>query len=169
MPHVRMKIDVVGLRDGQPWPRRDELLECSEREAAHLIHAGYAEPADIASDVDEATNEGEASETPLADPGPTPDDVPDAKVSDVMAWVDSDPARARAALEAEQTRGDKPRTTLVDQLNEIIEEANDAANTADPGEGPDAHTSESDAAPTDPAASTSGDQGGALGTPGTLS
>lgn len=40
---------------------------------------------------------------------------PDGTVDEVRAWVAGDPARARAALDAEQA-SDKPRSTLVTEL-----------------------------------------------------
>lgn len=43
------------------------------------------------------------------------------KVADVLAEVDGDPARAAAALATEQARGDKARTSLVEQLATIVE------------------------------------------------
>lgn len=42
----------------------------------------------------------------------------DAKADDVLAWVGDDPARASEALAAEQAK-DKPRSTLVKQLEKI--------------------------------------------------
>lgn len=51
-----------------------------------------------------------------ADGWTTVTDVPDGTVEEVLAWVGDDPARAAAALEAEQDR-DTPRVTLIDHLN----------------------------------------------------
>lgn len=50
---------------------------------------------------------------------PAPDRVPGGKVDDVLAWVAGDPVKATAALEAEANRRQGPRSTLVDQLNDI--------------------------------------------------
>jgi hypothetical protein len=44
---------------------------------------------------------------------------PDGTVDDVLGWVDGDPARARAALDAEQAR-EKPRSTLVTDLEGVL-------------------------------------------------
>lgn len=41
---VRMKTDVSGSRDGQPWPRRGETFEVSDAEGADLCASGMAEP-----------------------------------------------------------------------------------------------------------------------------
>ena len=50
-----------------------------------------------------------------------PDAVPDGKVDEVLAWVDGDKDRAAKALEAEQAKGDKARTTLTGPLEELLE------------------------------------------------
>ncbi|MGW4886911.1 hypothetical protein [Streptomyces murinus] len=41
---IRMKTDVSGSRDGQPWPRRGSTLEVPDAEGADLCKAGIAEP-----------------------------------------------------------------------------------------------------------------------------
>lgn len=46
---------------------------------------------------------------------PAPDPVPDGTAADVLAWVGEDPARARAAVAAEERR-DRPRATLIRDL-----------------------------------------------------
>lgn len=48
-------------------------------------------------------------------------------VTDVNDWVSGDPARARAALEAEEAR-DNPRSTLIDSLQRVA--AADDSNAA---------------------------------------
>jgi hypothetical protein len=52
------------------------------------------------------------------DPAGPGDDVPVGTISDVLAWVDSDPARAAAALEAE--RAGKARKKLLDTLEQLV-------------------------------------------------
>lgn len=47
----------------------------------------------------------------------------DGKVDDVLAEVGDDPVKAQAALDAERKKGDKARSSLVDKLNTIIDEA----------------------------------------------
>lgn len=42
MPHVQMRIQVSGTRDGVDWPAPGELLEVDDAEAADLIRAGIA-------------------------------------------------------------------------------------------------------------------------------
>ena len=44
----------------------------------------------------------------------------DAKADDVLAWVGDDPERAAEALAAEQAK-DKPRSTLVKQLEKLAD------------------------------------------------
>jgi hypothetical protein len=46
------------------------------------------------------------------------DTVPDGAAAEVLAWVGDDPARAGAALKAEQQR-EKPRTTLITALEKL--------------------------------------------------
>lgn len=46
------------------------------------------------------------------------DGVPDGSVKEVLAWVDADPARAQAAIEAENARP-KPRPSLVAELSKL--------------------------------------------------
>jgi hypothetical protein len=58
------------------------------------------------------------------DPTPEPDDEPlpaDGTAADILAWVGDDPERAELALEAEQAK-DKPRSTLVKQLEKLAEQ-----------------------------------------------
>lgn len=52
---VRMKTDVSGSRDGQPWPKRGETFEVSDAEGVDLCASGMAEPvADGDQDVEKA-------------------------------------------------------------------------------------------------------------------
>lgn len=54
---IRMKADVSGSRNGQPWPGRGQTLEVSDAEGADLCAAGIAAPvaADEDDDVETAT------------------------------------------------------------------------------------------------------------------
>lgn len=45
--------------------------------------------------------------------------VPDGSAKDVIDWVGDDRDRARAALDAEQAKGDDARTTLVAKLTKL--------------------------------------------------
>lgn len=42
---VRMKVEVSGHRNGRPWPRRGEVIDLPDEEAAGLCSSGMAEPA----------------------------------------------------------------------------------------------------------------------------
>lgn len=55
--------------------------------------------------------------------------VPSGNIGEVLAWVNGDAGKAKAALAAEEASDNKPRTTLVDELNQIIA----AAETAPAG------------------------------------
>jgi len=41
---IRMKADISGSRNGQPWPRRGGTVEVPDAEGADLCAAGLAEP-----------------------------------------------------------------------------------------------------------------------------
>lgn len=63
---VRMKIDVSGSRDGQPWPKRGETLDVSDSEGADLCSSGLAEPAtDSGGDVEKAVPANDAEKRAL--------------------------------------------------------------------------------------------------------
>lgn len=96
VPGGRARIDVprgAMLPEDVPAEDRDRALA-----------AGDVEPVD-----DEPAEE-------LLPPGPDPDAVPDGTIAVVLDWVANDPARAQRALEAEEARGDKARSTLVADL-----------------------------------------------------
>lgn len=40
---VRMRQDISGLRDGEPWPRRGETVDLPDGEALDMIAASIAE------------------------------------------------------------------------------------------------------------------------------
>ena len=40
---VRMKVNLSGTRDGEPWPERGKTVDLPDDEAQHLIRAGIAE------------------------------------------------------------------------------------------------------------------------------
>lgn len=70
-------------------------------------------------------SENSGSDPEKSDTGPVVlnVDVPESTIKDVMAEVGDDPAKARAALEAEQNRpSGEARPTLVEKLTEIIGE-----------------------------------------------
>jgi hypothetical protein len=157
MAKVRMRKHITGFRDGREWPAIGELLDCTDREAAHLVQAGYAEivefhppPAEPAGD--------------LPPPGDELGDPPDGKVEAVLEWVAGRPEAARVALDHEQAKA-KPRKGLVAQLTEIAEQGDDAdaSTTGDTG-GPDDDPPGSDGPPSDPVGpDAAGEPGGDAG------
>lgn len=46
---VTMLVTISGTRDGADWPRRGQVLNLPDGEAADLIAAGLAEPAGVES------------------------------------------------------------------------------------------------------------------------
>jgi hypothetical protein len=52
-------------------------------------------------------------------PGPDPEAVPEGTIAVVLDWVNNDPARAERALEVEEAKGDRARSTLVADLTAI--------------------------------------------------
>jgi hypothetical protein len=60
-------------------------------------------------------------EPPTPDEPPA-DEVPDAAIPAVLAWVDGDPDRAVQALTFEQGKGERARSTLVADLTALIQQ-----------------------------------------------
>jgi hypothetical protein len=89
---------------------------------------GATLPADaLAEDVQRLLALGHIAEVPDFDepPEPTdpsPDDVPDASIEVVMAWVGTDPDRAVRALAFETGKGDNARSTLLARLEALMHE-----------------------------------------------
>ena len=76
---IRMKADVSGSRNGQPWPARGETLELPDDEAANLCANGMAEPVgDVDHDVERAipapAHERQVTDGPVGDAA-LPDDA----------------------------------------------------------------------------------------------
>lgn len=66
-----------------------------------------------------AEDEGEAAD---GDEEPVDgDEPPDGNIDDVLDWVGDDPARARQALEVEQSESGKGRSSLIGTLTGIAE------------------------------------------------
>lgn len=60
---VRMKVDVSGDRNGQPWPRRGGEIDLPDGEATSLCAAGLAVPVtDTNSDVEKAVPSDDVTE-----------------------------------------------------------------------------------------------------------
>lgn len=65
-----------------------------------------------------------------------------AKISDVLAWVGTDEARALEAHAAEEAKGDKARTRLLAQLEEIAAGKPAPVDELDEGDDYEAETTE---------------------------
>lgn len=64
---IRMKTNITGYRNGEPWPGPGELLECSDSEAADLIANGYAAATDSEeTDADATADDSEEPAEPEA-------------------------------------------------------------------------------------------------------
>lgn len=91
-------------------------------EVERLLRLGYIEPAMPPVRVEPGQPSAD-----VATPVPTGEvvaveQVPTGSVADVLAWVGDDLARAAAALNAEQARGDRTRSTLLTGLDALLAE-----------------------------------------------
>lgn len=113
---IRMKADISGNRNGQPWPRRGETVDIPKAEAADLCAAGLAEPvADRDGDVekavpnDDSEKRSEASQASQQQPeqsGPvTTESAP------AVAKKAAPPRKTTAAKPAAKTDGAASSTT----------------------------------------------------------
>jgi hypothetical protein len=59
---VKLKSDVSGTRDGQPWPARGEEVDLPDDEGAALCAAGMAEPVAV-----KASGQAEKAVAPKAE------------------------------------------------------------------------------------------------------
>lgn len=59
---VRMKVDVSGSRNGQPWPSRGGVVDVPDDEGAHLCSAGMAVPLMPESEPETAVTPADAQE-----------------------------------------------------------------------------------------------------------
>ncbi|MEV6079664.1 hypothetical protein AB0L80_31815 [Streptomyces sp. NPDC052069] len=65
---IRMKVQMSGLRNGQPWPAFGEVTELPTGEAQHLVASGIAEEVTILAEVETATaSTPETTEPPKAE------------------------------------------------------------------------------------------------------
>lgn len=76
---VRMKVEVSGTRNGQPWPPRGSVIDMPDVEAASYCSSGMAEPVTVVDPEPEKAVAVDDSEkrTPAAEPTP----------ADVRAWA----------------------------------------------------------------------------------
>jgi hypothetical protein len=93
-----------------------------------IVEVVRAEPAVGGSAGDSGAGDDQEGAGTLSVPGGM-------SVSTTLEWVDSDPLKAQAALNAEEASA-SPRSTLVARLEAVITAAEEAAANADPGSGP---------------------------------
>lgn len=67
----------------------------------------------------EGTKPKATKSEPKQAPGVDPNAVPEGTAAEVMAWVGDDADRAQRALDAEN-KADRPRVTLIDDLERVI-------------------------------------------------
>lgn len=120
---VTMTTHITGTRNGEEWPAVGGTIELPDGEAAHLIAAGLAVPAEPAdtepgetTEAEPGVSEAEAEVAADEDPYPV-----GGSIKAVLAWVGTDPARARYAQEQE-TAGDK-RKGLLGPLDDLLADA----------------------------------------------
>lgn len=126
---------VVTTHDGQHTAvtEEGEVLLLTKEQAAGLGIGEQAETDESVEDPDvaeiaelarqEQENQGQppAPVVPVPDPGDEqPDAVPDVSKDELLAWVGEDTERAARALAVEQER-DKPRSTVVAELEKVAQ------------------------------------------------
>jgi len=97
-PH---QVDVPG--GGYRWDLDDDAPAAPEPEGASEMEG------DESADEDEVVKPANG------------DEPPDGNIDDVLDWVGDDPARARTALEVEQSESGKGRSSLIGTLTGIAE------------------------------------------------
>lgn len=74
---IRMKIDISGSRNGEPWPPKGEIADVPTGEAQHLVASGIAEEVDQDdAEADQDDAEAGALETATAPEAETPAATP---------------------------------------------------------------------------------------------
>lgn len=71
---IRMKVEVSGTRDGEPWPPRGSVIDMPDAEAAQYCAGGMAEPVTTVDEPETATV-------------PEVSEKRDASPADVRAWA----------------------------------------------------------------------------------
>lgn len=110
--YVTVETAVPGGRAQVDIPRSARLPDdVPEAEVRALLERGDIEPDAPAP---------RPAPQPVKAPEPDPDAVPDGTIPAVIDWVDGDKVRAQRALDAEQAKGETARTTLVNQLQQLL-------------------------------------------------
>jgi hypothetical protein len=109
-PYVTVETNVGPGRARVDIPRGERLpADVGAEDLARVVHLGGVREV---PDFDE----------PPEPTGPGPDDVPDASIEVVMAWVGTDPERAFRARAFEHGKGDHARSTLIAKLDPLIQQ-----------------------------------------------
>jgi len=106
VPGGRASVD-VGRGQLLPGDVPDEQREL-------LLAAGHIEPVDE-QHADDPDDDG-------GDEGGDEGEVPDGTIAEVLAWVGGDRDRAARALEVERAKGGKARSTLVGDLEQLVDD-----------------------------------------------
>jgi len=132
---VRMKINITGSRNGEPWPAPGGTLDVPDHEAADLIAAGYAVAADAQAAAPGA--EDDASATAAVDYTQLTARHLKALAAKRRPPVDLGRARSKAeivaALEAADAQAAAPgaEDTTVGEGDPSTDEDGDTADTDD--------------------------------------
>lgn len=107
--YVTVETNVAeGSRARIDIPRGAELpADVTDADVQALLHRGHITLVD------------EQPDKPATEPA-APDAVPDGTIPAVIDWVAGDKDRAQRALDAEQAKGEAARTTLVNQLQQLL-------------------------------------------------
>lgn len=108
-------------------PGTGTRMSVPDHMAVRYLGQGWAQASGHAT-IAASPASGAADATPAGSDAPPPGvvtltgvQVPDGTATEVIDWVGDDRARARAALDAEQAKGDDARTTLVAKLSKLAD------------------------------------------------
>lgn len=90
-------------------------------------------PDDVATDLIRkgyASKVGDDGRSRTPNPTETADTPPDGTVDEVLAWVDGDPDRAAAALEAERQRS-RPRKSIIEVCEQLTADSGDSGDSGE--------------------------------------
>lgn len=103
------------MSDDERWEAQEALNALTDEELRGQLAEGRAERDEAPAPEAVYAPDAEASAV-------NPEDVPEGTVDAVLDWVGDDRARAAAALLAEQRREGDPRKTLVEPLQQLLDD-----------------------------------------------
>lgn len=103
--------EVPSAEETQPEPTAPELESEGTGVEMEAIEVELGEEAEL-------TNDGSGEALP-----PAHLDYTDGTIDHVLGWVGDDSDRALVALDAEKAKGDEARSTLVDKLTKLVDDA----------------------------------------------